>query len=156
MRGGYIVVRNTRDLISGLIFIGSGAFFVILGQDYAFGSARRMGPGYFPTVLGVILVGLGILVAIRAVKMVPRIEGEWAWKALLINCGALVMFGLIVRGAGLLPAVFLLSMVSASTSSRFRWVPALLLSIGLAVFSYVTFVKGLGLPFPPFGTWFGF
>ena len=150
------MVRNTRDLISGLIFIGSGAFFVILGQDYTFGSARRMGPGYFPTVLGAILIVLGLLVALRAVKMVQPIEGEWAWKALIINCAALVLFGLIVRGAGLIPAVFLLSLISAWTSSRFRWVPALLLSAGLALFSHLTFVMGLGLPFPAFGSWFGY
>jgi len=151
-----MMVRNTKDLLSGLFFVACGAFFVLVGQDYTFGSARRMGPGYFPTVLGVILVVLGIVVTLRTVKMVPKDESEWAWRPLLINCVGIIIFGFIVRGAGLIPAVFILAMISARASARFRLVPSLLLAAGLAVFSHFTFVKGLGLPFPPFGTWFGY
>ena len=152
-----MMVRNTKDLLSGLFFVACGAFFVLVGQDYTFGSARRMGPGYFPTVLGVLLAILGVVVMARAVKMVPKKdEGEWAWRALAINCVGIVIFGVIVRGAGLIPAVFILAMVSAWASTKFRMLPSLLLATGLAVFSHFTFVKGLGLPFPPFGTWFGY
>ena len=146
---------DTKDLLAGVVFVALGAGFLIIGEGYAFGEARRMGPGYFPKVLAGILVGLGVLVIFRGLRASQTTRVEFAWKPLLINIAALALFGLLIIGGGLVPAVIVATLVSAASSARFRIVPTLMLAVGLTAFTHLTFVKGLGLPIQPFGTWFG-
>lgn len=149
------MIKNRKDLYAGWIFILVGLAFVWMARAYEFGSARSMGPGYFPTVLGVVLALLGIAVAFRSLAPGKGEDSPFAWKALGITTIATVVFGMIVRGAGLIPAVFVLVMISASVSIRFRWATAVPLAVGLAIFSWFVFIREIGLPFAPFGPWFG-
>jgi hypothetical protein len=115
-----------------------------------------MGPGYFPTVLGWLLALIGTVALVRSFFSTGEPIGKLAIKQLLIVVLAIVMFGSIVRGAGIMPAVFLLVMISSFSSTKFGWIPMLSMAIGSAVFCWVVFVYFLGLPLQAFGTWFGF
>lgn len=147
-------ITNPKDLIAGLLFITIGLGFVWFGADYTFGTAQRMGPGYFPTILGYVLAGLGVFIVIRRVRPDRREGPPVAMKPLAVITLAIILFGLTVRDAGLGPAVVLLVLISAYGSIHFRFWIALLLALGLSMGSTLLFVKGLGLSLPILGRWF--
>lgn len=150
-----MTIRNHADFLAGLLYLLIGSAFLWLGRGYDFGSPLRMGPGFFPTVLSVALIGLGAVVALRALAVPGEpIEGLALKGLALVTLGA-VVFGLLVDRAGILVAVAALTVVSASASDRFRWSSALMLAALLAVFSAVVFVMALGLPMPIVGPLLG-
>lgn len=144
-----------KDLWSSLIFIGTGGAAVVLARSYPMGSAAKMGPAFFPTVLGALLVLIGVIVGIRAL-MTPggRISG-FAWKPLAHVAISTALFGVLVRGGGLIAAIVVLTIVSAVASRNFSWGAAATLAVGLAAFSVLVFVKALGLPIAAIGPWLG-
>ena len=147
--------RNASDIATGIVFAALGLGFVALASEYRLGTARQMGPGYFPTLLGWILATLGALLVLRGLASGPGAIGRAAWRQLAIVTTALVAFGLLLRGAGLVPAIVALAVLGLHASERFSWRAALLLGGGLALFSWAVFVLGLGLPLPAFGPWLG-
>jgi putative tricarboxylic transport membrane protein len=147
-------IRNPNNFLSGLLFIGIGLAFVYFARDYRMGSARQMGPAYFPTVLGGLLAALGAVLALSSLGGLQGRLEKFAWRPLVIVAVSLVAFGFLVRGAGLVPGVVVLAVISLAASVRFRLSTALMLGLGLAVFSWAVFSWGLGLPLPAFGTWF--
>jgi hypothetical protein len=146
-------VRNARDLLAGCLFLTFGLAFLILAQAYPLGSARRMGPAYFPVVLSLVLIVIGVATVARGFLVPGPAVRDVAGKALCLVTAAVVLFGLLVQGAGLGMAAVALVMVSALASRSFRLLPTLLLALALAVFCVVVFVAGLGLPFPALGSW---
>ena len=150
-----VAIRHPKDFWAGLIFTAAGLGFGILSRSYEFGTTLRMGPGYFPTILAILLVILGLATTVRAFVIDgPPVQGL-ALKAILLVLGPIVLFGIILRGAGLAAALLILVIVSAYASSRFRWPIAVALSVGLTAFALLVFVMGLGLPIPVIGRWFG-
>lgn len=150
-----LAIRHPKDFWAGLIFTAAGLGFGVMARGYEFGTTLRMGPGYFPTILAILLVILGLATTVRAfVINGPPVQGL-ALKAILLVLGPIVLFGFILRGAGLASALLILVMVSAYASSRFRWPIAVALSVGLSAFALLVFVMGLGLPIPVIGRWFG-
>ncbi|MEN3294861.1 MAG: putative tricarboxylic transport rane protein [Burkholderiales bacterium] len=149
-------IRNPKEFWSGVMFTIFGASALFIGREYTVGSAGRMGPGYFPAVLGGILTLLGLIAVARSFfgKGVPL--GEFAIKETFLILLAVVLFGVLLRGAGLLVAVTVLVMVSAYASGKFEWKSTLALAIGGAIFCAAVFVLGLGVPMPLGGSWFGF
>jgi hypothetical protein len=129
---------------------------VIIGQDYAMGSAGRMGPAYFPTVLGFLLILIGLIGVIRSFLRHGEAVGKFYVKEIVLILVAVLLFGFLMRGAGLVPAALLLILMSAYASDKFRLREAVLLAVGLAIFAVVVFVKLLGLPMPILGPWLGF
>jgi hypothetical protein len=147
-------VKNPRDFTSGLIYLGCGAAGLLLGRGYGMGTALRMGPGYFPAVLSGLLALIGAAAIVRSF----RGAGEpihLAWRKVVLVLVPVVLFGLLLRPAGLVVAVPVLVVGSSVASSRFRLRSALALAAGLTVFSVLVFVKGLGVPLPVLGSWFG-
>jgi Tripartite tricarboxylate transporter TctB family len=148
-------MRNPKDFWTGVVFTGLGVATVVIARDYPFGTATKMGPGYFPSVLGGLLALIGLIAIVRSfLQSGERIKGL-AWKPIVLVLGASVLFGFLVREAGLAVAIAVMVMVSAYASVMFRWIPSVALALGLAVFSVVVFVKALGLPMPALGSWFG-
>jgi hypothetical protein len=148
-------VTAEKDFIAGVVYIALAAAFLWFGSAYRMGVAARMGPGYFPVVLSLILGGFGAISVIRSFLTEGEPLGGVAWKQLAIITVALVLFGFLIDKAGLIfgiPALVILS-AFASEQSKFD-VKALLALAGLTVFCIVVFVKGLGVPMPIFGTWF--
>jgi hypothetical protein len=114
-----------------------------------------MGPAYFPTLLSVLLMGIGVISVLRSFLKSGTPIGVVAWKGLLLIVASTLLFGVIVRGAGLLLALPLLVIGSALASSRFSWKTSLLEAAGITVFCILIFLKGLGVPLPILGSWFG-
>jgi len=146
-------LRNARDLLAGLLFLALGLAFLLIAQNYQLGSARRMGPAYFPVVLSLVLIVIGLATMTRACLVPGPPLHAPAGKALALVTASIVLFGLLVQGAGLAIAVAALVGLSATASRRFRPLPTLVLALALAAFCILVFVKGLGLPFPALGFW---
>ena len=146
-------LRNIRDLLAGCMFVSFGLAFLYFAQDYQLGSARRMGPAYFPVVLALILIGIGLATVARAFVVAGAPIRDVAGKALALVTAAVVLFGLTVQGAGLGIAAAALVLVAAPASRNFRLMPTLVLAAALATFCILVFIVGLGLPFPALGRW---
>jgi hypothetical protein len=149
------IACNGKDFWTGLIYIVVGAAALIISRDYGMGTAVKMGPAYFPTILGGLLMGIGIISVLRSFLKAGSPIGVMAWKGLVLIVVATLLFGMIVRGAGLLIALPLLVIVSAFASTRFSWKTSLAEAAGITVFCIVVFLKGLGVPLPILGSWFG-
>lgn len=149
------LIRNPKDFWSGVIFIVFGVAAVVIGRDYSMGTAGRMGPAYFPTVLGTLLAIIGSVAVVRSMFRSGAPVGKLAVKDLVLVLIAVLLFGFLVRGAGLAVAVPLLVLVSAFASVKFRVLPSVLLAAGMTIFCILVFVIGLGLPMPIVGPWFG-
>jgi hypothetical protein len=150
-----VSIRSPRDLWSGLLYIIFGLSAVVIGREYGMGSALKMGPAYFPTLLGWLLAVIGAISVIRGFVIRGTPVGGFAIKGLLMIIGATLLFGFTVRGAGLAIALPILIIVSAAASSRFRWKTTLLMAAGLTLFCVLVFLKGLGVPLPVVGPWLG-
>jgi hypothetical protein len=149
-------IRHPKDFWIGIIFLCFGTAAVFLGRDYPMGTAGRMGPAYFPTVLGGLLTLVGLAGLIRSFIRHGEQVGKFYIKEIVLILLAVILFGFLMRRAGLVPAALVLVLMSAYASPKFTWGPSLLLAIGLAVFAVVVFVKLLGLPMPILGPWLGF
>lgn len=149
-------IRHPKDFWTGIIFLFIGLAAVVIGRDYTMGTAGRMGPAYFPTVLGGMLALIGLIGVIRSFLRAGEPVGKFYIKEIVLILVAVLLFGFLVRGAGLVPAALVLVLLSAYASPKFTWGASLLLAVGLAVFAVVVFVKLLGLPMPILGPWLGF
>jgi len=150
------IARNGKDFWAGIIYIVAGSGAWIISRDYGMGSAGKMGPAYFPTILGVLLTVIGIISILRSFLKSGSPIGVVAWKGLALIVVSTLLFGMIVRGAGLIIALPLLVIVSAFASSRFSWKYSLAEAAVITVFCIVVFLKGLGVPLPILGSWFGY
>jgi hypothetical protein len=149
------MIKSSKDFWSGLLYIFFGACAVIIGRDYSMGTALRMGPAYFPTLLGGLLCLVGLVSLVRSFIAQGTPIGNLALRQLAIVIASVVLFGMIVRGVGLAIALPLLIMVSAVASARFRWLPSIAMAAGLTVFCVLVFLQGLGIPLPMIGSWLG-
>jgi hypothetical protein len=143
-------IPDSKDFWSGIMLIAIGGGALIIGRDYPFGTALRMGAGFFPLVLGAALVLFGVYFAVRGLKSHDRIEGNWSPRALIILPLAFVAFGLLMEHAGFVPALFVLVVGSAAAGTEFRLVEVLLLATFLTALGVAVFVWALGLPYPLF------
>jgi hypothetical protein len=147
-----MAIKNQRDFWAGLMFIVTGVAFAIGAYaNYSMGTAARPGPAYFPFGLGVILAILGAIVLVQALRVQPAdggAVGPWAFRPLLVIIFAVVLFGLLLPKFGLFVALPVLIFVSAAGSDEFRWFESLIVAAVLTVFSWLVFIKGLGLTIP--------
>jgi hypothetical protein len=143
-------IRNEADFWSGVMFIAFGLFFATFATHYDFGSAQRMGPAYFPSVLGGLLALVGVLVALTGLRRNGdggKVE-KFHFFELARVLGAVVVYALILRWAGVLVAMVALIVISSFASREFRWKDALILSMVMASITYVVFIIGLKLTIP--------
>lgn len=143
-------IRNPRDFWAGVLFVALGTGFAGIALTYRLGVAARMGPGYFPFYLGIILAALGILISALALRMKnagPAMD-RFHWGPTLWVLGSVVMFGLLLKVVGMLAAGILLVVGSSLGSEAFKLRDVLLLAVGLVVFCSLAFVWGLKLPIP--------
>ena len=149
------LIRSPKDFCAALIYLAVGLSALYVGSELPMGTALKMGPAYFPAVLGWLLAFIGLLSLIRSFLRKGGPIPPFAWKPLLLITGATVVFGLVVRGAGLLVALPLFVVITAMASAKFRVVPTLVLAAGATIFCALVFVKGLGVPLPLIGRWLG-
>lgn len=152
-------IKSQKDFFSGLMFMGVGIAFAWGATTYNVGNGARMGPGYFPLVLGVLMAILGTAITFKA--LVVETEdgdpiGKWAWKPLGYILAANFIFGVLLGGLpafgipamGMVLAIVALTFISAMAGNEFKFKEVLILSIVLAVGSYLAFVVLLKLQFP--------
>ncbi len=146
----HVRIRHPKDFWSGLMFLVIGLAFAGFAQQYALGSAQRMGPGYFPTVLGGLLAILGLVIAIRGVtRQGPDGDIErFHFGPLAIILGAVALFGFLLRPAGLVAALVVLIGVSAYASHEFRMREVIPLALFLVLLVLAVFIWGLGMVIP--------
>ena len=148
-------VSGSKNFWSGLLFCAAGVAAAAFARSYPMGTTMRMGPGYFPTLLGWLLALIGfVLIARTLIRPGPSV-GRLAYSKLGLITVSNVLFALLLRRLGLAAALMLLVVVSAYASKRFRWPVATTLAVGLAVGSSIVFVWLLGLPIPIRGPWLG-
>jgi len=139
------VIRHPKDFFAGLIFVAFGVGAVVLGSAYPLGTAARMGPGYFPRILGIMLIVLGAALALRGLRLQGSPLPGWKWRPTLIVIGSVVLFGLIVTRIGLVFSTIVLIVLSSAASTEFRPKEALISGVLLATLAVGVFVIGLKL-----------
>ena len=139
---------DSKDFWSGMMLIAIGAVAVFMARDYPFGTALRMGAGFFPVVLGVVLVLFGLYFAARGLRASAKIEGNWSPRALIVLPLAFVLFGVLMEHAGFVPAMLMLIVGSAAAGTEFRLGEVLAVSVLLTAMCVALFIWALGLPYP--------
>lgn len=142
------VIRHPKDFYSGVLFIAFGVGAIVIGSNYTLGTAARMGPGYFPRILGILLIGLGALLALRALRLQGVPVPAFKWRPTLIVLISVVLFGMVVQQLGLAVSTVGLIVGASSASHEFRWKEALISGIFFAALAISVFVLGLKLQLP--------
>ncbi|HSQ82197.1 MAG TPA: tripartite tricarboxylate transporter TctB family protein [Casimicrobiaceae bacterium] len=145
--------KRSRDYAGGMLMTAIGLAAAFQGSSYQLGTLERMGPGFFPTALGVILAGVGFAIAVSA--RFTRYEGELEvlapeWRGWLCIIGALVAFVVLGKYGGLLPATFAIVFISALGDRQNTFLGAVLLALASVVVAIVIFWWALQMQFPPF------
>ena len=141
---------GSKDFLAGMLFLAIGAGAMLVARDYPFGTAMRMGSGYYPTVLGGILASFGLFLIIKATKSKETAVLAWGWWPLACIAASLVVFGFLLPRLGLVPAVVALFFVAAAGGREFRLGEVLALTAAMTAFAVAVFVYVLKLPFQLF------
>jgi hypothetical protein len=154
-----VKIKSQKDFFSGLMFLLVGGAFAWGASTYNVGTGARMGPGYFPMMLGFLLAGLGAVIMFQS--MVVESEtgdkiGKWAWRPIVYVLGANVIFGVFLGGLpsiklpsmGLIVSIYALVIVASLAGERFKLKPVLVLATVLALGSYAAFIMLLKLQMP--------
>lgn len=155
-------IGHSKNFWGGVLFAILGALFALIARGlkigdstllagYTMGTPARMGPGFFPFWLGMILLALGILIAVTGFRHVGAENHEiepFHWRPILYVLGAVVIFGVILKWTGMLIAGFVLILIASLGSKEFKLKPVVILAFFLVIFCALTFVWGLKLPIP--------
>jgi hypothetical protein len=144
-----VKIKSPKDFWAGLMFIVVGLFFLAWAVAYyQMGTAVRMGPAYFPALLGGLLAVLGGIVLLGSFAISGPPVPQFQFRPLLLISLACVVYGYLMKPAGLLVATAALVFISAYGGHEFKWKEVSILYLVLVIFSVLVFVKGLTLPFP--------
>lgn len=143
-------IRGKQDVLAGLLFLFFGLAAVVLARNYPFGTSMRMGPGYFPTILGGLLAVLGAGVIVRGLLVRDEPMGRFELGPTLLILSAVALFALTVERLGIVLSVTLVVLVSALPSGHFRWHEVIVLALLMVGLAVGLFTYGLGLPFKVF------
>jgi hypothetical protein len=153
-------ISHPKNFWGGVLFIALGLTFAIIARGipglsflpgYAMGTPARMGPGFFPFYLGMILTALGVLIAAGGFKVHqgdPGVVEPFHWKPIFWVLASIVAFGLLLKVIGMLAAGIMLVIGASIGSADFRLKPVVILAICLVIFCALVFVLGLKLPIP--------
>jgi hypothetical protein len=130
------------------MFVGLGVLALVLGSGYTLGTAARMGPGYFPRILGLLLIGLGVIIVISGLRGHGERVPPWKWRPTLVVLGSVVLFGFIVATAGVAISTVILIVTASAASHEFRPKEAVLVGVLLAALAVGVFIIGLHLQLP--------
>ena len=140
-------MRSNQDLLAGVLFLLIGLGAVAGARDYEMGTAMRMGPAYFPTVLGWILYAFGAFLLLRGIARGGGAAVTWGWRPLAFVTLALLAFGFVIPRFGLIPALAAMFLACTAAGRGYRIGEVLLLTAVLSAFAVGVFVYALKLPF---------
>ena len=152
-------IKSEKDFYSGLMFAVVGGAFAIGATNYNIGTGARMGPGYFPLLLGILLAVIGMVIMVQGITSKSKTGdklGSVAWRPLIFIIGANVLFGILLAGLpafgvpamGMIVAIYGLTIVASLAGEKFKLIEALIVATILSILSYGAFVKLLNLQFP--------
>lgn len=152
-------IKSQKDFFAGLMFMGVGVAFAWGATTYNVGTGARMGPGYFPLMLGILLAFIGGLITFKATTVETQDGdkiGKWAWKQIFFILAANFAFGILLVGVpalgipqfGLIVAIYGLVFIASLGGYSFNTKEVTILATCLAVGSYGAFVWALNLQFP--------
>lgn len=159
-------IKSQKDFFAGLLYLSVGVGFAWGATNYTIGNGARMGPGYFPLLLGIILAIIGGIVAFKALVVeTPDGDpvGKFAWKPLFFIIMANFLFGILLGGVpslgipamGMIVAIYALTIVAAMAGQEFKWIEVIVLGTILAIGSWFAFVWGLKLQFQVWPSFIG-
>ncbi|MET4578435.1 tripartite tricarboxylate transporter TctB family protein [Ottowia thiooxydans] len=159
-------IKSQKDFFAGLLYMAIGIAFAWGATNYTIGNGARMGPGYFPLLLGIVLTIIGAAVAFKAMVVESATGdpvGKFAWKPLIFIIASNFLFGILLGGMpslgipamGMIVAIYVLTIVASMAGKEFRWVPTLVLGTILAIGSWFAFVWGLKLQFQVWPSFIG-
>ena len=140
-------MRHNQDILAGVLFLLVGLGAVAGARDYEMGTAMRMGPAYFPTVLGWILYGFGAFLLLRGIARGGAAAVAWGWRPLAFVTLSILAFGFVITRFGLIPALVAMFLVCAAAGREYRIGEVLLLAAVMSAFAVGVFVYALKLPF---------
>ena len=143
-----IKIKSPTDFWAGLMFIAFGLFFLFVALNYKMGSAMRMGPAYFPVMLGGLMAVIGGIVFLQSLVVRGEKVSAICFRPLFLVSLSLLLFGYLLQPIGMVLALTLLVVVSAFAGHEFKLKEVLILSIVASIFTVLVFVKVLGLPYP--------
>jgi hypothetical protein len=161
-----VKIKSQKDFFSGLMFTVVGVAFAWGATNYSVGTGARMGPGYFPLVLGILMavIGLGIMFSGMTVETTTGDKiGKWAWRQVVLILGANLVFGILLGGLpsfgvpamGLIIAIYALVIIASLAGHEFKLPSVLILATVLAVGSYIAFIWALKLQIQVWPTFIG-
>ncbi|MEW6256257.1 MAG: tripartite tricarboxylate transporter TctB family protein [Pseudomonadota bacterium] len=149
--------KINKDVAAGLLFLAIGLLFLTSGWMLPFGTWRKIGPGGFPTMVAGLLALFGLGIAVKGlIRRSERLDLLSHPRALLAVLGALVVFGLLLQGVGLVAATLASTLVAACAVRPLRLVPMAIYGVLVGSGCSLLFVKALGMQAPVVGPWFGF
>lgn len=140
---------DTRETASGLFSIAFGLLVIVESTSYTVGNLLRMGPGYFPLMLGIAITAIGIVILIKAVGARNTIE-KIQWRPLIFIALGLIAFGLSIQTLGVFFATTALVVAARLSEKSLSWMNTLILALCLNVMVYVVFIYGLSIPLKTF------
>jgi hypothetical protein len=151
-------IKSQKDFFAGLMFLIIGMAFAIGAYSYSMGEGARMGPGYFPRMLGVLLALIGAFITFKALTVATTDGdkvGSFAWRPLVFILGANFVFGICIGGLpalgipamGMIVGIYALTIIASLAGDGFKWTHVLGLATVLSVISYLAFIKLLNLQF---------
>jgi hypothetical protein len=143
-------IKSQEDFWAGLMFVGFGVLAIVVARNYPMGSALRMGPGYFPTYLGAIMIVIGAIMTGRGFRVEGEGIGPWGWRPLLWLSAAFAGFGLLIEEGGFVLALLAMIIASSLAGRDTRLVELIVLIVVLIAGSVGLFIYGLELPYSLF------
>jgi len=148
-----VQIRDKKNFLAGLVLIGFGLGALLIARTYKMGTAFRMGSGYFPAMLSSLLIVIGMIVAALAFRSGEVKLPKVAWRPLIMVSVAVALFGLILKGAGLLLATFAMVVVSRLARPGYPWIETVVLGVALSVLFAAIFYFGLRIQMSLLPTW---
>lgn len=135
----------SKDFLSGLMFIGFGLIALYFGQKLALGTPVRMGPGYVPRMLSLILIGLGSLVCVVGLVAGGEPVEKPKWKPITMVTIGIICFALLFERAGLIPAMIVLVLIASLGGEEFKLTEVIGNMVVLGILCTLVFKVGLGM-----------
>ena len=143
-----MTIRNPKDFWAGVLFAALGAATLVIGAKYALGSAARMGPGYFPRILGILLLVLGALITFRGIRWDGDAIPAWKWRPTIVVLASVVIYGILISKLGVAISTVLLIIGASAASHEFRFKESIIAGLLLSALAVGVFVVGLGVQLP--------
>lgn len=143
--------RNWHEILAGLVWVAIGIASVVIARGYDFGTITRMGPGFVPTMLGILLILFGLVAAWQG-RVLPKVPLDIRLRPFAFIIGGIIVWVLLIDRAGFVPSTMALILISAQAEREITWIEAISLAAGMTVVGYLIFIRGIGIPIAAFGS----